>query len=552
MIDEIRLAGTAFSKSSNNSINDVRFLIFTGPNNSGKSLILREIRNILAGNLHQKRKIVENIVYSNVDFIRTLQANPNYMGHLGIPGTSLRSGGELIDFFVNEAYGIGRYNQVVFQDKDLKVEEKEKIIRSIKEEKTKIIGGSERLDLLKKVDIGPYDLPQNTVSKIFRFDNIRKEIQNIVLDAFGFYLAIDFFEGSVHSVRFGKDEPKEEKTFSDSNRDWMKNALAFEDVGDGVRAFSGIIAETHIDSAQIILIDEPEAFLHPALTYKLGKHISELSRKGSRQIITATHSPSFVMGALQHNKEICITRLNYRDNVSSLNVLDAHSVSNLFKDPHLRSASAISALFHEYVVVVEGNSDRVFYSEINEQLVQRLDTRGVEGALFINGNGKDVIHKLTQPLRSLGIPAACIYDLDFIWQPESVFSRTLNACSVSSADLSRITSSKKRFCERNLKENIFKGDGKGRKIFLQAEENFVELTKIIELYGIFIVPVGAVENWLQHWGIPSRKNMFIQRFLEKMEDRSIVGTDEKMTSGDVWDFVGSISAWLKNPGRLGV
>jgi predicted ATP-dependent endonuclease of OLD family len=42
-------------------------------------------------------------------------------------------------------------------------------------------------------------------------------------------------------------------------------------MSDGVRAFTGIITEVIAGDPNILLIDEPEAFLHPSLAYKLGK-----------------------------------------------------------------------------------------------------------------------------------------------------------------------------------------------------------------------------------------------------------------------------------------
>lgn len=64
-------------------------------------------------------------------------------------------------------------------------------------------------------------------------------------------------------------EPTEddERTFKDSARAFQAKARPIEQFSDGVKAFVGIILQLIAGAPEAILIDEPEAFLHPSLCF---------------------------------------------------------------------------------------------------------------------------------------------------------------------------------------------------------------------------------------------------------------------------------------------
>lgn len=80
-------------------------------------------------------------------------------------------------------------------------------------------------------------------------------------------------------------------------------------------------------------------------------------------------------------------------------VLHSSEVEKLSRDPLLRSADALDALFARSAVVCEADSDRAFYEEINRRL---LDTDGRTGALdpvFLNAQNWQTTLSLAKPLR---------------------------------------------------------------------------------------------------------------------------------------------------------
>jgi hypothetical protein len=79
----------------------------------------------------------------------------------------------------------------------------------------------------------------------------------------------------------------------------------------------------------------------------------------------------------------------------------------------------LNALFYKHVIVTEGDSDRAFYQEVNERLLEFDSEKGVDNCLFINAVGKDTIWKIVKPLREMGIPAVGIYDIDILKMREA-------------------------------------------------------------------------------------------------------------------------------------
>src|SRR5690606_8515102 len=117
------------------------------------------------------------------------------------------------------------------------------------------------------------------------------------------------------------------------------------------------------------LIDEPEAFLHPPLASLLGQRLAELSREKRLALVAATHSPAFLEGVIRSGVGVNVLRLGFDGSIGSAKLLPAEGAAALVNNTLLRSASALHGLFHRAAIVVEGDSDRVFYQEINSRLV---------------------------------------------------------------------------------------------------------------------------------------------------------------------------------------
>jgi len=83
-----------------------------------------------------------------------------------------------------------------------------------------------------------------------------------------------------------------------------------------------------------------------------------------------------------------------------------------------------------------------------------------------------------------------------------------------------------------------------------------ELEKLLEklqLYGLFIVPVGEVERWVTDFGVEADpKKTWLTRVFTAMGADPESSSYVTAKSGDVWSFIESIEVWVEKRARLGI
>lgn len=342
----------------------------------------------------------------------------------------------------------------------------------------------------------------------------------------------------------------QKKTLYETQVSWAAAAASPGDVSDGVNAFTGILLEILAGSEEYLLIDEPEAFLHPPLAFKLGSEIAKNAGKNNKQVFVSTHSANFIMGAIQAGAKVDIVRLNYKDRIGTAKHLPSAELRKIMRDPFLRSANVLSGLFFEGVVATEADADRALYQEVNDRLVEL--GRGAAGSLFVNANGKDTIHRVMAPLRSLGVPAVGIVDLDFLNPETTSFGHTLKAAGVPEALIEAFRMLRTRVWQ----ELKAKGDPKkdGLALLEGGEaETAVNLINQLSEYGLFIVPSGELEQWLQtlSGGASKGKNWLPTVFDAMGGDPESPGY-VRPSDGGIWEFVDRVGQWIADPKRKGM
>lgn len=133
--------------------------------------------------------------------------------------------------------------------------------------------------------------------------------------------------------------------------------------GDGLRSIVGIISAIVAVKRPVILIDEPEAFLHPPQALQLGQIISELVDDNT-QVFIATHSADFLRGLISVVQDSKIIRLERsKEDVTTANLLEPDILKQIVTDPLLSSARVLEGMFYRGVVATEGDADCIFLSE---------------------------------------------------------------------------------------------------------------------------------------------------------------------------------------------
>ena len=420
-----------------------------------------------------------------------------------------------------------------------------------------MLDGPGRIQLVNQQSAG--DLQNrgvNAIQMLLRDDTLRANVRQKIYEAFSAYLVIDSTNPGTIRYKLSSTAPMSssiERSFEQSAVDFHKAAVDINLYSDGVKAFTGILTEVMAGDPKVIVIDEPEAFLHPALAFKIGSEIAAAALGTDKRLFVSTHSPEFLMGCIQSGVPLNIVRLTYRDGVGTARLLANDKVLSLMRDPLLRSTGILAGIFYEHVVVGESDADRAFYQEINDRMV-RARSGGAANCLFVNAQNKQTIYQIVHPLRELGIATAAIADIDVIKDGGQVWTRFLESGFVPT-----LTISSTALLRANLK-STFLATGKDMKrdggIALlnpadraAAQNLFAQLAE----YGLFIVPGGELEGWLKHLGAAaSHSPEWLIEVFEKMgADPNAAGYVQPST-GDVWDFMRAVGSWLRSPTHKGI
>ncbi|QYJ90824.1 ATP-dependent nuclease [Shewanella halotolerans] len=554
MIKDVKLKFGRAEGLAPESIKAMPITVFVGPNNSGKSKILTEIQQFCAsGNRNANNLLIESIELSPV---------PEEILDKKIEGVTLKPNpGEALHpdhIFVGKGPTRHQVNQTAFKQA-LKTPNAQPIhtCQWYLAYNTLILNGNNRINLVNQQAAGNLQNPAHTSFQVlFRDDAKRKEVRRIIHEAFGQYLVIDPTNLGQLNLRLSKVPPQDdmqERGIHAEAVEFHANAMPIAQASDGVKAFTGMVTEMIAGDPSVLLMDEPEAFLHPSLSFKLGKEVSGIMSDSDKRLFVATHSPNFVMGCIQSGAPVNIVRLTYRNEVATARVLPNEDILKLMRNPLLRSTGVLSGLFYEFVIVTESDADRAFYQEINDRLLKHSDGRGIPNCLFLHAQNKQTVKTIIKPLRELGIPVAGIVDIDVLKDGGAVWSSFLDSGSIPELEREPLASLrlalKRKFEEagKNMKR-----DG-GIQVLAEGDQEALQnfFTKLSD-YGLFVVPNGELESWLKELDASGHGPSWLVEIFEKMGEDPSSADYLKPTDGDVWGFIDSISSWFFDPRRKGI
>ena len=392
--------------------------VLVGPNNSGKSLALREVEG-WCWNSDAQRSVIEEITLEYpesadeaIALVETYKTSPppnqaETPDHvwIGLPTFRTPDGGQ-----IHEDVPLERVRAAVTQPNLRHVRHFLARLFTIR------LDGRTRFSLSDPKPSG--DLqghPQNHFWALFKNDDAREQVRRATEEAFGLHFVIDPTGMTQFRARLSARPPAdkmEEQALDARARAFHAAASPISGLSDGVQSFTGLVSAILSLPHSILLVDEPEAFLHPPLARRLGRNLTEIAAQRSATMLVSTHSAEFVMGCIEASQDVRIVRMTFEAGVATARSIEPAPLSSLMQDPLLRSAQALRGLFHRAVVVTEADKDRAFYEEINHRLTGV--GRGIGDCLFLNAQNWQTIPKLVAPLRRLGIPALGVVDCDVL------------------------------------------------------------------------------------------------------------------------------------------
>ena len=528
--------------------------VFVGPNNSGKSKILSEIEQFCRrGQIDISAVILDSLTFLGLDeeganlSIEQLKQPQNQgealsLGHVIIGSRYGRDQlplTELKQFIQNPVSNPSAFCQWYLKHRTL------------------ILDGRSRINLANQQAAGDLQQPaQSSFQVLLRDDAKRHEVRRIVSEAFGVHFVIDPTNLGQLRIRLSSRAPKndmEERGIHAEAVQFHANAQLIDLASDGVKAFTGIVTEVLAGDPRVILIDEPEAFLHPSLASKLGYEVSRAALASNKRVFVSTHSPTFVMGCIQSGAPVNIVRLTFRGGIATSRVLPSKDILELMRHPLLRSTGVLCGLFYEFVVVTESDADRAFYQEINERLLQFQPDWGIPNCLFINAQNKQTIQTIIRPLRQLGIPAAGIVDVDVLKDGGTNWTNLLSSANVPRIAHGSITTMRaavKQAMDETGRD--MKRDGGISILNVPDQEATRNLLTQLSEYGIFVVPGGELESWLRSLSVTGHGPSWLISIFEKMGEDPEAANFMKPTCGDVWTFLANVKTWLIDANRKGI
>ncbi len=151
-----------------------------------------------------------------------------------------------------------------------------------------------------------------------------------------------------------------------------------EGLGDGIVSLFMIVDALYdARPGDVVVLDEPELSLHPAVQKRLARYLVEFS--ANHQVIVATHSPQFVsIPALASGARL--VRVALKDKSSTIFELASDTATALatladdIHNPHTLGLRAKEAFFlEEGVILVEGQEDVMGYERIFSTFPEPID-----------------------------------------------------------------------------------------------------------------------------------------------------------------------------------
>ena len=413
--------------------------------------------------------------------------------------------------------------------------------------------------------------PTHPIHNLQYNQNLAQIVSNEVKSAFGTYLITPM--KLIGKLKFYiSDEPipfRHDDYQTSEYREWLGTLRDLEHDGHGIRAFVSCLLSSVIDDSKILFVDEPELFLHPPQARRIAQLLASNASSNYQQVVLATHSPEIIQGSMIGTNRVAIIRINRHKDTNHAYKLGSDEIANLWRNPLLKSAKAINGLFHEGVIVCEGESDVRFY----EGLLRHLEDSDKLGKpvdfYFVSGGGVGTIKLLVSAYIALNIPVIAIVDYDIILKRDEfrstiemmggdytdiqdLHNKVLNDLQKLGTDMEEAGAdnedaendleqaqailnsirpeekiSQYEFDEitKLLRKVVVKNDPikvNGINVLTESAE-IVDCQQLIDMVaelGLYVVPVGELESWNRAIAGRNNKNRWLQIALERIYDGS--------------------------------
>ena len=515
----------AFSDGTTVSLDPNDVVVLVGPNNAGKSLAFRELEQHV-GNP------VETTVIKSTTLHKT--GTPEGLSEYFRKHAQVKTHGS-DRVYSGYRFSVTERRIEEFWTKNIQQLRSFFCMRILTETR---IGDSDPANAIAVLD----EPASHPIHMLYSDDQLEQKISEYFKRAFGEDLIVYRAGGNQLPLFVGERlAPKSgEDRISNPYLERLRtSAKPLKDQGDGMRSFASVILHLLAPiTPSILLLDEPEAFLHPPQARLLGEIIAK-EKSPRAQLFVATHSSDVLHGLINVAPDhLRVLRIQRDGGINRVKELDKALVKVISTDPLMKYSSVMSGVFHERVIICESDADCMFYSSI-------LDLPSVHGerqpdVLFVHANGKHRMEALASALADLDVPTDIIADIDILregkvlkkiiealgWdsseantlaesvrkaieqhKPSLTTSEVKNAIETILAELPSMNNGTKElqskidaiFGEASRWDAVKKG-GEAALPAGQATQQFHELRSVCKAKGLWIVPVGELEGFCKSIG----------------------------------------------------
>lgn len=571
--------------------------IIIGPNNSGKSQFLKDIKNSLSSHNYLNKKNIairdmeyilpknkeefisrynlHSKIFSNSDnqyYIRNysgiydnniIVSNPasNYLdtGNISITQNweiDLQRQITNFDHFIcnDEKIIEGEnypQNAIIHNERYIEIEENGKKVRKtiagsegpLYEEKGASIknfinlygnlffnylGTEEKLLMCKRQkQYGLQDHNTNFLSEVQFNSKLLDELSNYTKTMFNKDIYLDRFswgESILFRVGDNFDFIRNARRNDSEVEIKLKDYNALDNEGDGIKSFVTNYIALNMNDKNILLLDEPESFLHPPLAKQLGEIIAKSSSE-NKQIFISTHSADLLKGILSVNKDVNIIRITRDKEFNQFNLLKKEAIEQIISNPMLLSSNILNGLFCEKVYICEAESDEEFFQSLHDKI------NLYDNAFFTHGKNKQTLKDISKIYNTLSIPNYRIYDFDILKDED--FNKALNTF-INEQDKNKYIEIRKKINEVLKEESYANGginDIKEDELRNMAINMFNDLKKS----KIIILEYGCLESTLDDLGIKYTKNK--NKWFEKAIGLVYESSNDIIESSNIYKWI---------------
>jgi energy-coupling factor transporter ATP-binding protein EcfA2 len=400
---QVRITSVRVSDGTEISIPHEGVVLLVGPNNAGKSQALKDLLGLGGDRGAYSARVFVEALFEKIappDLTQWIATNLPHMTRDGITKIRVEGWGDvqpqdIVNQWVLDGLGVLRNLFMLHIDGT-----------------SRLTAGNSQPSINFSIE-----LPSHPIQRAYQDSELERELSNKSEAAFGLELTVDRYSGSVISLRLGPRPHFDhvEGRPTDTYLTQLQELPRLEDQGDGIRSYVGLLLHMSAGTHQIILVDEPEAFLHPPQAQLLGRVLAE--RAQTRQAFIATHSSNIVQGALEAGTPTTIVRITRQGNVNHAAVLQHEAVKELWSDPLLRYSNVLDGLFNDAVILCESDADCRYYSAVLDNLISIEPTEPGSRSpqvLFTHSGGKSRMASVVNALSAVSVPVIVVADFDVL------------------------------------------------------------------------------------------------------------------------------------------